>query len=372
MKKLNILVIAILSCSLHAFAQSSCIPVPDSLGKYLATVFLQQGDITRTAAYPDQQTAAAIERMRAEGIIQESVETAADIAGTEGRMEQHLVTLWEELLEQAALKKITAANTVYDRTYFSVRPLEQDKNYYTIYITLLKDNVPFAIEVTALVDKQKWAITHIGNAIFKPVNRRKNELSFTDSPLLPGTVKTNINKLDITAADLGGTCLSKPEPFIRKIVQQLTAHKPVTEFSGLIAEPDFEIQALPDFIQLLDKAMKAKGTPAAELKEIKTMRTDFQNTPGLAYRKQLTDDVTELSEYLYTAKITAAAVENISYSIKNYEQEVWGNGKTILETDVLFKTAEGKEGVRFSGIWLNGQWRVISMQSTTYGVSAVN
>lgn len=372
MKKLSILIIAGLFCSLHTIAQSSCIPAPDSLGKYLATVFLQQGDLTRTAAYPDQKTAATIERLRAEGIIQESVETTADIAGTEGRMEQYLVTLWTQLLAQAALKKITPNNTVYDRTYFSVYPLDKDKNYYTIYIAFLKDNVPFAIEVTALADKQKWAITHIGNAIFKPVNRRKNELSFIDSPLLPGAAKTKIREENLPSADLTGTCLSNPAPFIREVVQQLTAHKSVVEFSGLISETDFETQALPDFIQLLDKAIKAKGTPAAELKELNTMRSDFKNTPGLAYRKQFTDDITALSDYLYTAKITSPAMENIAFIIKNYEQEVWGNGKTILEADVLFKTAEGKEGIRFSAFWLKGRWQLISMQSTTYGVSAAN
>ena len=376
MKKIRTLaIVAGLCCSLQTRAQSTCIPVPDSIGQYLAGIFLQGADISKTAAFPDRQSIETIEKMRAEG-FEEPVDVAAAVEGTEHHAASVLITQWKELLAQAAAKKVTAANTIYEKTYFSEQAVSKypDKKYYILYIAFKQVNTTIAIEVYALFDHDKWAITSFGDAILRQYNRRKNEITFNGQSVTANAAKITLAnpKDNNTNAGLKGSCLSDPQPFIKKIIQDFAAHKPVTQFSGLITEADFNTYAQPELISLLDKATKAKSTPASELKEIKAMLNEFRSTPGLAYKKHLIDDVSQMSAYLYEGKFTAAAVQEISYSIKNYEQEVWGNGKIILEADVTFKGQEGKEGIRFSGYWLNGKWQLLYMQGTTYGIEAAN
>jgi hypothetical protein len=376
MKKIRTIAIVAGLCScLQASAQSTCIPVPDSIGKYLASIFLQRADISKTAAFPDQKSIEEIETMRAQG-LEEPVDVAVAIEGTENNTESVLRSQWEQLLAQATAKKVTAANTFYEQTYFSEQtvPKYPDKKYYTLFIAFKQANTTIAIEAQALFDHDKWAITSFGDAILRQYNRRKNEITFNGQSIPANTVKVTLAtpKENNTNAGLKGSCLGDPEPFIKKTIQDLAAHKPASQFSGIITEADFNTYAQPELITLLDKAIKAKSTPASELKELKTMLNEYRGTPGLAYKKHLIDDITQMSAYLYERKFTAAAVQQISYNIKNYEQQVWGNGKIILEADVTIKGREGKEGIRFSGYWLNGKWQLLYMQSTTYGIEEAN
>lgn len=366
-------ILLILFYCLPATAQKQCLPIPDSLGKALSTVFFNKEDISKMPVFPDEK------EMNIRNSI-EGMEQAVEVGNENNASENDIIANWKRLLHLAQTKKITSANTTYLRSYFSKEQWKIDNrntDTYTLYSVFRNGTENIAIRFGLLWLNNKWLLIKTDPDFYTYRQRTDERQSFrpkgwAESVRLPGKAPSFTAPLSQKKEAWTTTsgCMTEPSSFITEVMKNFSGSASIETSASLISAADFKTGYQPAIEQMIAGAAKQKGSmSASDLKELAEMQKSIKSNPNRLYQRFVTNDISQLQEYLTSVKFKPSMIKTTSYTISNYDFEVWAPGTIILKATVEIKTSNGDEGLQFYGTWFNNRWILLAAQATTYGIT---
>jgi hypothetical protein len=310
----------------------------------------------------------------------EGMEQAVEVGNENNASENDIIANWKRLLHLAQTKKITSANTTYLHSYFSKEQWKIDNrntDTYTLYSVFRNGTENIAIRFGLLWLNNKWLLIKTDPDFYTYRQRTDERQSFrpkgwAESVRLPGKAPSftaPLSQKKETWTTSSG-CMTEPSSFITEVMKNFSGSASIATSASLISAADFKTGYQPAIEQMIAGAAKQKGSmSASDLKELVEMQKSIKSNPNTLYQKFVTNDISQLQEYLTSVKFKPSMVKTTSYTISNYDFEVWAPGTIILKATVEIKTSNGDEGLQFYGTWFNNRWILLAAQATTYGIT---